>query len=86
MRAKESATSARIIERGGGPYHEYRDTAMSRLASYRPGRIKKLGVVGDDDPGNPAVIWNSGHLSATGSPTSSARSTTTSTAAAGPSV
>ncbi len=62
MRAKESAASARIIERGGGPYYEYRDTAMSRLASYRPEWIRMLRVVEDDDPDNPAVEWNNGHL------------------------
>jgi methylphosphonate synthase len=62
MRAKESAASSRIIERGGGPYYEYRDTAMSRLASYRPEWIKMLRIVEDDDPDNPAVNWNNGHL------------------------
>jgi len=62
MRAKESEASSRIIERGGGPYYEYRDTAMSRLASYRPEWISMLRVVADDDPANPAVNWNNGHL------------------------
>jgi hypothetical protein len=62
MRAKESEASSRIIERGGGSYYEYRDTAMSRLASYRPEWIKMLRVVENDDPGNPAVNWNNGHL------------------------
>jgi hypothetical protein len=62
MRAKESEASSRIIERGGGPYYEYRDTAMSRLASYRPEWIRMLRVVDDDDPDNPAVNWNKGHL------------------------
>ena len=62
MRAKESAASSRIIERGGGLYYEYRDTAMSRVASYRPEWIQMLRVVADDDPDNPAVNWNNGHL------------------------
>lgn len=62
MRAEESAASTRIIERGGAPYYEYRDTAMSRLASYRPEWIRMLHVVRDDDPGNAAVQWNNGHL------------------------
>lgn len=62
MRSKESEASARIIERGGRPYYEYRDTAMSRLASYRPEWIKMLRIVADDDPDNPAVEWNNGHL------------------------
>ncbi|GIG88045.1 helix-turn-helix domain-containing protein [Plantactinospora endophytica] len=62
VRAKESEASSRIIERGGGPYYEYRDTAMSRLASYRPEWIRMLRLVEDDDPDNPAVNWNKGHL------------------------
>ncbi|MEO9239900.1 MAG: helix-turn-helix domain-containing protein, partial [Jatrophihabitantaceae bacterium] len=62
MRAAESAASSRIIERGGRPYYEYRDTAMSRLASYRPEWIKMLRVVDNDDPESPAVNWNNGHL------------------------
>jgi transcriptional regulator with XRE-family HTH domain len=62
MRAEESAASSRLIARGGAPYYEYRDTAMSRLASYRPEWIKMLRVVGNDDPANPAVNWNNGHL------------------------
>jgi hypothetical protein len=62
MRAEDSAASSRIIERGGGAYYEYRDTAMSRLASYRPEWIKMLRVVDDDTPDNPAVNWNNGHL------------------------
>ncbi|MGH8931623.1 MAG: helix-turn-helix domain-containing protein [Egibacteraceae bacterium] len=61
-RLKESVASARVIERGGRPYYEYRDTAMSRLASYRPEWIRMLRVVDDDDPANPAVQWNQGHL------------------------
>jgi transcriptional regulator with XRE-family HTH domain len=62
-RAKESLASARVIERAGLPYYEYRDTAMSRLASYRPEWIRMLAVVDDEDPHNPAVQWNNGHLS-----------------------
>jgi len=61
-RFESSLKSARIIERGGAPYYEYRDTAMSRLASYRPEWIRMLRTVDNDDPGNPAVAWNSGHL------------------------
>jgi hypothetical protein len=61
-RAAESVASARLIERGGRPYYEYRDTAMSRLASYRPEWIRMLCLVDDDDPGNALVEWNNGHL------------------------
>ena len=31
MRAEESAKSSRVMERGGLPYYEYRDTVMSRV-------------------------------------------------------
>lgn len=62
VRVKESVASARVIERGAVPYYEYRDTAMSRISSYRPEWIRMLQVVGDDDPENPDVRWNNGHL------------------------
>src|SRR5690349_5396280 len=35
-RLADSVASSRIINRGGSPYYEYRDTAMSTVASYRP--------------------------------------------------
>lgn len=61
-RANDSAASQRTIARGGTDYYTYRDTAMSRLASYRPEWIGMLCAVDDNDPYNPAVQWNSGHL------------------------
>jgi methylphosphonate synthase len=61
-RAAESLASARTLTRGGVPYYEYRDTAVSRLASYRPEWIRMLQVVTDSDPANHAVHWNNGHL------------------------
>jgi methylphosphonate synthase len=62
VRAKESAASSRVVDRAGRPYYEYRDTAMSRIASYRPEWIRMLQVVDDDDADNPDVQWNHGHL------------------------
>ena len=62
MRAEESAKSSRIMERGGLPYYEYRDTAMSCVALFRPEWIEELCVVDDNDPNNPAVQWNNGHF------------------------
>jgi methylphosphonate synthase len=62
MRAEESAKSSRIMERGGSPYYEYRDTAMSSIALFRPEWIEELCVVDDNDPNNPAVQWNNGHF------------------------
>ncbi|WP_405616625.1 helix-turn-helix domain-containing protein [Streptomyces sp. NBC_01511] len=61
-RLKDSVASARILARGGVDYYEYRDTAMSRGASYRPEWIRMLQAVTDDDPDNPLVRWNQGHL------------------------
>ncbi|MGW1376157.1 hypothetical protein ACWD6P_18060 [Streptomyces sp. NPDC002446] len=62
LRTADSAASARVFQRGGIDYYEYRDTAMSRLASFRPEWIRMLSVVEDDDPQNPRVHWNNGHL------------------------
>ncbi len=62
MTAAESAASARVMERAGKPYYEYRDTAASSLSSFRPEWIRELCVVQDDDPENPAVQWNNGHF------------------------
>ncbi|WP_275461980.1 condensation domain-containing protein [Streptomyces noursei] len=62
LRATESASSARVFQRGGIDYYEYRDTAMSRLAPFRPAWIRMLSVVTDDDPHNADVHWNSGHV------------------------
>ena len=62
MRAEESAKSSRIMERGGLPYYEYRDTAMSSISLFRPEWIEELCVVDDNDPNNPAVQWNNGHF------------------------
>jgi len=58
----ESAASSRTLRRGGVDYYEYRDTAMSRLATFRPEYIRMLAVVDDDDPANSTVQWNDGHL------------------------
>ncbi|AKA09049.1 hypothetical protein SAZ_34550 [Streptomyces noursei ZPM] len=62
LRATESASSARVFQRGGIDYYEYRATAMSRLASFRPAWIRMLSVVTDDDPHNADVHWNNGHM------------------------
>jgi len=62
MRAEESAKSSRVMERGGVPYYEYRDTAMSSVSLFRPEWIEELCVVDDNDPNNPAVQWNNGHF------------------------
>jgi methylphosphonate synthase len=50
------------MDRGGMPYYEYRDTAMSSVALFRPEWIEELCIVEDNDPNNLAVQWNNGHF------------------------
>ena len=61
-RAADSERSSRVMSRAGADYYEYRDTAMSSLAQFRPEWIKELCIVEDDDPENTAVQWNNGHF------------------------
>ncbi len=62
MHAEDSAKSSRIMERGGSPYYEYRDTAVSSMSLFRPEWIEELCVVDDNDADNPLVQWNNGHF------------------------
>jgi uncharacterized RmlC-like cupin family protein len=67
MDAKASAASARIfdrVDRNGllSPYYEYRDTAMSRSAPFKPEWIMELRHVADNNPNNPDVAYNKGHF------------------------
>ena len=48
MRCEESKQSSRIMERAGSPYYEYRDTAMSKTAPFRPEWILELCSVDDN--------------------------------------
>lgn len=61
-RAADSERSSRVMSRAGADYYEYRDTAMSSLAQFRPEWIKELCIVDDDDPENDMVQWNNGHF------------------------
>lgn len=61
-RVAESLASERVLQRRGADYYRYRDTAMSRVGSFRPEHIRMLRTVADNDPYNPAVEWNNGHL------------------------
>ncbi len=58
----DSEKSARIMNRAGNPYYEYRDTAMSKVAPFRPEWILELCVVDDNDPENNSIQWNNGHF------------------------
>eukprot|EP00397_Hematodinium_sp_SG-2012_P020512 GEMP01021137.1.p1 GENE.GEMP01021137.1~~GEMP01021137.1.p1 ORF type:complete len:704 (+),score=133.52 GEMP01021137.1:71-2182(+) len=65
--AEVSEASGRVLSRPNregvlSDYYEYRDTAMSRLAPFRPEWIRMIRTVYDDDPENPDVVYNKGHL------------------------
>ena len=67
MTAEESMASSRVFSRPDRaarrtPYYEYRDTACSRTAPFRPEWIRQLRVVADSDPLNPDVAFNKGHF------------------------
>ena len=66
MTAEESLINSRIynrLDRNGNltPYYDYRDTAMSRLALFKPEWISQLRFVNNDDPNNPDMVLNKGH-------------------------
>ncbi len=62
MTSEDSSQSSRIMDRAGKPYYEYRDTAMSTVAPFRPEWILELCTVNDNEPTNPDVQWNNGHF------------------------
>ncbi len=62
MRQQDSEKSKRTMLRAEKPYYEYRDTAMSRVALFRPEWIEELCIVDDNDPENSFAQWNDGHF------------------------
>ena len=62
MKKEESEKSSRIMKRAGNPYYEYRDTAMTKTAPFRPEWILELCEVEDNDPENTKIQWNNGHF------------------------
>jgi hypothetical protein len=62
--AKESSRVFTRKDRQGAltPFYEYRDSAMSRVAPFRPEWIRELRVVGDANPENPDIAYNKGHF------------------------
>ena len=58
MRCEDSMKSSRIMHRGGKPYYEYRDTAMSSVGPFRPEWIEELCGVDDIERDNKQVQWN----------------------------
>lgn len=61
-RATNWKAAAKVIRCGGVPYYEYGELAASRITSCTPQHLRILCTVDDDDPDNPAVHWNKGHL------------------------
>ena len=62
MRTEESTKSSRVMDRGGSPYYEYRDTAMSSVSLFRPEWIEELCYVDDNTTTNSKIQWNKGHF------------------------
>lgn len=67
IRVNDSKDSSRIFKRkdingGVSPYYEYRDTAMSSNAPFKPEWIQPIRIVKDEDPYNENVVYNNGHL------------------------
>ena len=64
---KHTVDSARIFNRMNGngenlPYYRYMDTAMASIAPFKPELIEELVYVNNNDPMNPLVVMNKGHL------------------------
>ena len=64
---EKSKKSSRVFSRKNRneeftPYYEYRDTAKSNLCYFYPEWIEQLRFVEDNDPCNPDVVYNEGHL------------------------
>jgi len=67
IRDEDSRATSRFFDRRDRhdeltPYYEYRDTAMSRTAPFKPEWIQPIRFVSDADPDNPDVAYNNGHL------------------------
>ena len=67
MGAQDTEASARIFARKNSngdttPYYRYMDTATSSLAPFKPELIEELVHVTDNEPMNPLVCMNKGHL------------------------
>lgn len=67
MAKHQSEASARIFNRTNAngetkPYYRYMDTATSALAPFKPELIEMLTTTQDNEPMNPLVVMNKGHL------------------------
>merc|ERR1711865_744818 len=67
MSKEASMKSSRILDRVNAnqqklPYYDYMDTATSALSPFKPELIVELVHVEDNEPMNPLVVMNKGHL------------------------
>ena len=67
MTAVQTSDSQRVFDRQNAngdttPYYKYMDTATSALSPFKPELIEELVEVADNDPMNPLVVMNKGHL------------------------
>lgn len=61
-RANSWKAATKIVRCNGAPYFEYGELAASCITACTPQHLRMLRVVDDNDPANPAVHWNKGHL------------------------
>ena len=59
---KDSDQTSRVMHRKGKEYHNYKDTAMSKVSTFRPEWIQELVVVKNNNPLNSNVVYNNGHF------------------------
>jgi len=67
MFKSQTKSSARVFNRTNSynhsiPYYRYMDTATSSLAPFKPELIEMLVEVKENNPKNPLVVMNKGHL------------------------
>jgi len=67
MSADKTDASGRVLQRTNGnkdtvDYYRYMDTATSSICPFKPELIEQLVEVKDNDPNNPLVVMNTGHL------------------------
>ena len=67
MTAAQTENTQRIFNRTNAngdttPYYKYMDTATSALSPFKPELIEELVQVDDNNPMNPLVVMNRGHL------------------------
>ena len=67
MTSKKSKATSRVFDRLNKkkdltPYYDYRDTAMSKIAPFKPEWIKQLRVVKNSKPDNLNIAYNNGHF------------------------